>query len=48
MGTSEGKGLLGRPRHGLEINIKKDHQEVGGGAWTELIRLGIRTSGGHS
>jgi hypothetical protein len=41
VGKPEGKGPLGRPRHGWEDNIKMDLQE-GGGSW---FRIG--TGGGH-
>jgi len=36
----EGKGLLGRPRHRWEDNIKMDHQEVGceGMDWIDLVQ----------
>ena len=38
MGKLEGKGLLGRPKHRWEDNIKMNFQEVGcgggGGVWT--------------
>jgi hypothetical protein len=47
VGTPEGKGPLGRPRGRWAINIKKDLQEVGGGARTELNWLGIGTGDGH-
>jgi hypothetical protein len=33
----EGKKPLGRQRRRWEDNIKKDLQEVGGGAWTGTI-----------
>ena len=33
--TPERKGPLRRPKHRLEINIKKDLQEVRGGALAE-------------
>jgi hypothetical protein len=38
MGKPEGKRPLGRPRRGLEDNIKMDLQEVGCGGmdWIEL------------
>jgi len=42
-----GKRPLGRLRCRWEDNIKTDIQEVGGGAWTGLICLRIRTGGGH-
>jgi hypothetical protein len=45
VGNSEGKRLLGRPRHRWENNIKMDLQEVGGGACTELLWLRIGTVG---
>jgi len=45
--TPEEKGPLRRPKHRLEINIKKDLQKVGGGARTELIWLGLGTGCGH-
>jgi hypothetical protein len=44
LGTSDGRGLLGRHRHRWEGNVKMD-QEVDGDAWTGLIWLGIGTSG---
>ena len=47
VGTPEGKGRLGRLRHRLEINIKKDLLEVGGEARTEWIWVGLGTGGGH-
>jgi hypothetical protein len=47
VGTPEGKRPVGRSRHRLEINIKRDLQEVGGEARTELIWFGTGTSGGH-
>jgi hypothetical protein len=43
VGRPEGRRPLGRPRHRWEDNIKMDLQEVGGGAWTGLIWLRIRT-----
>jgi hypothetical protein len=47
-GKREGKRPLGRPRRGLENNIKMDLQEVGlgGGAMTGFIWLRIGTGGG--
>jgi len=45
VGKPEGKRPLGRARHRWEDNINMDFQEVG--ARTELIRLWIRTGGGH-
>jgi len=45
VGKPEGKRTLGRPMHGSEDNIKVDLQEVGCGAWTELIWVGIETGG---
>jgi hypothetical protein len=41
----EGRTSLGRPRRRWEDNIKMDFQEVGWGAWTELIWLRIGTGG---
>ena len=40
VGKPEGKRPLGRPRRRWEDNIKKDHQEVGGGSgdWIELAQ----------
>ena len=40
VGKPEGKRPLGRPRRRWEDNIKKDHQEVGGGLvnWMELAQ----------
>ena len=43
----EAKIPFERPRHRWEDNIKMDIQEVGWGAWTELIWLRIRTGGGQ-
>jgi hypothetical protein len=45
VGKTEGKRQRGRPRRRWEDNIKMDLQEVGWGAWTGLIWLGIWTSG---
>jgi hypothetical protein len=47
VGKPEGKRPLRRPRHRWEDNIMTDLQEMGWGAWTELIWLRIRTGGGH-
>ena len=47
VGNPEGKRPLGRPRRRWENNINMDLQEVGWGAWTVLIWLGIGTCGGH-
>jgi len=47
VGKPEGKIQLGRPRRRWEDNIKTDLQEVGWGAWTGSIWLGIGTGGGH-
>ena len=48
VGKREGKRPFGRPKHRCEDNIKKDLQEVGCGAWTASIWLGIRIGvGGH-
>jgi hypothetical protein len=47
VGKPEEKKPLGRPRRRWEDNIKMDLQEVGWGAWTGLVWLGIRTGGGH-
>jgi hypothetical protein len=41
-----GKKPLGRPRVRWKDNIKMNVEEVGGGAWTRLIWLRIRTGGG--
>ena len=40
MGKSEGKSPLGRPRHGCDVNIKMDSQEVGceGLDWIDLAQ----------
>jgi len=46
MGKPERKRPLGRPWHGWEDNIKMDLQEVGWGAWTELIIIRIWTGCG--
>jgi hypothetical protein len=47
VGKPEGRRPLGRPRRRWEDNIKMDLQEVewGGGAWTGLIWLRIRSGG---
>jgi hypothetical protein len=37
LGSPEGRRPLGNPRRRWEDNIKMDLQEVGWGAWTELI-----------
>jgi hypothetical protein len=47
VGKPEDTGQLGRSRRSWEDNIKIDLQEVGWGAWTELIWLRIGTGGGH-
>jgi hypothetical protein len=47
MGKSKGKRSLGRLRHRWEDNIKMGLQQVGWGAWTEVIWLRIGTGGGH-
>jgi hypothetical protein len=47
VGKPEGKRPFGRPRHRWEDNIKMDFQDVGWGAWTELIWLRTGTGGGH-
>jgi hypothetical protein len=44
VGKTEGKEPFGRHRRKWEDNITK---EVGCGAWTGLIWLGIGTGGGH-
>jgi len=44
VGKSEGKRPLGRPR--WEDRIKMDLQEVGWGAWTELMWLRKGSVGG--
>jgi hypothetical protein len=40
VGKPEGKRPLGRPKHKLEVNIKKDLQEVGyrGMDWIDLAQ----------
>ena len=48
VGKPEGKGPTWNTRHRWEDNIKMNLQEVvcgGGGAWTGLMWLRIRTSG---
>jgi hypothetical protein len=45
-GTPEGKRPLGRPRCVWEDNIKMNLQEMGWGAWTDLIWLTIGRGGG--
>jgi len=47
VGKPEGKSLLVRLSRRREDNIKMDLQEVGCGAWTRSIWLGIGTGGGH-
>jgi len=47
VGKPEENIPLGRLSRRREDNIKTDIQEVGGGAWTGLIWLRIRTGGGH-
>jgi len=44
VGTPEGKGPLGKPRHRWEDNIKMDLQEVvcGGLDWVQLAQDGDR------
>jgi hypothetical protein len=42
----KGKRQFGRPRRRRENNIKMDLQEMGWGAWTELICLRIGRGGG--
>jgi len=42
----EGKRPLGRPRHRWEYNITMDLLEMGWGAYTGLMWLGIGTGGG--
>jgi hypothetical protein len=46
VGKPEGKGPVGRPRRRWEDNSETGLRAVGRTAWTELIWLGIRTSGG--
>jgi hypothetical protein len=46
-GKPVGKRPLGRPRHNWEDNMKMNLKEVGCGAWTGLIWLGIVTGGRH-
>ena len=41
----EGKRQFGRPQRKWEDNIKVDLQEVGCGAWTELIWIRIESGG---
>jgi len=45
MEKPEEKGPLGRPRYRWEDDIKMDIQELGCGAWTGLIWLGMGTGG---
>jgi len=47
VGKPVGKGLLGRPRHRWEDNIKMGLQEVGCGVWTGSSWPMIGTGGGH-
>jgi hypothetical protein len=47
VGRSEGKSLLGRPRHKWEDNIKLVSKVWGGEAWTALIWLRIGAGGGR-
>ena len=47
VGKPEGKRPFGKPRRRWEDNIKVVLQEVGCGAWTELIWLRTGTGGGH-
>ena len=47
VGEPEGKKPLRRHRCRWEDNIKIDLQEVGCGAWTGSVWLGIGTGGGH-
>jgi len=47
VGNPEEKRPLVRPRRRWEDNIKMDLQEMGWGAWTELIWLGAGIGGGH-
>jgi len=47
VGKPEGRRPFGRPRNRWEDNIKMYLQEVGWGAWTELIWLRTGTDGGH-
>jgi hypothetical protein len=44
-GKPEEKGQLGRPKHRWEDNIKMYLQEVGWGAWSGFIWVGIGTGG---
>jgi hypothetical protein len=46
VGKPEGWRPYGRPRRGLEDNMKMDSQEVGCGAWSGLIWLRMGTGGG--
>jgi hypothetical protein len=41
------KKLLGRRRHKMEHNSNIDLQEIGWGAWTELMWLRIGTDDGN-
>jgi len=45
-GKPEAERPLGRHRHRWEDNIRTDLQEVGWGAWTELIWFMMGTGGG--
>jgi hypothetical protein len=47
VGKSEIKKPLGRPSRAWEDNIRKDLQDVGGGAWTGWVCLRTGTGGGH-
>ena len=47
VGKTEGKRLLGRPRHRWEDNIKMVLQEVRWGPWTGLIWLRKGTGSRH-
>jgi hypothetical protein len=45
VGKPIGGRPLGRPRQRRKDNIKNEPQEVGGGAWTGVVWLRIRTGG---
>jgi hypothetical protein len=47
VGRPDRKRPLGTPRLRWKDNIKTDLQEIGWKAWIGLIRLWIRTGGGH-
>jgi hypothetical protein len=45
VGKPERKRPFGRPEHRWDDNVKMDLQEIGWGAWTMLICIGIEISG---